>query len=91
MYARNDRSPPDARWPVAMVLAAAIAIVLLAAWVYRLRPPSLLALTAPDLAGVEQQLDRAREACIAGPPQGTACVEAERLTREAAQRRRERI
>ncbi len=80
-----------ARWPIAGVVLATLVVVLLAAWVFQRRPPPLLALTVPDLAGLEQRLERQREACVDGPPQGPACVEAERLTREVVLRRRERI
>jgi hypothetical protein len=81
-----------ARWPIAGVVVATVFVLLLAAWLAQHRhPPSLLALTLPDLAGLEEQLEREREACVAGPPQGPACVEAERLTRAVSARRRERI
>lgn len=80
-----------ARWPIMGVALATLIVVLLAAWVFQQRPVPLLALTVPDLAGLEQQLERQRDACVDGPPQGPACVEAERLTREVVSRRRERI
>ena len=86
-----NRSGIPARWPIAGVVLATLLVVLLAAWVYERRPLPLLALTVPDLAGLEQRLEHARDACVEGPPQGPACVEAERLTREVVVRRRERI
>lgn len=87
-----ERRPElPARWPIAGVLLATLLVVLLAAWAYQRRPVPLLALTVPDLAGLEEQLEQKREACVHGPPQGPACVEAERLTREVVLRRRERI
>ena len=91
MNRSEDRAVLPARWPIAGVVLAVLLVVLLAAWVYQRRPLPLLALTVPDLAGLEQQLERKREACVEGPPQGPACVEAERLTREVVARRRERI
>ncbi len=86
-----SRPELSARWPIAGVVLATLLVVLLAAWVYQRRPLPLLALTVPDLAGLEQKLEREREACVDGPPQGPACIEAERLTRELVARRRERI
>lgn len=80
-----------ARWPIMGVVLATLVVVVLAAWVYERRPLPLLALTVPDLAGLEQQLEQKREACVDGPPLNAACVEAERLTREVVSRRRERI
>jgi hypothetical protein len=51
-------------------------------------------LDTPSKAGgapmteLQRDLDRARAACVAGPPQGPACVDAARITTELAQRQR---
>jgi len=86
-----SRPELSARWSIAGVVLATLLVVLLAAWVFERQPLPLIALTVPDLAGLEQKLEHEREACVEGPPQGPACVEAARLTREVMARRRERI
>ena len=87
---RNGGTRPalDARWPVVGVLLATLVVILLAAWVFPRRPLPLLALTRPDLAALEQEYQRQRDACVAGPPQGAACVSAARLAHDIAVRRR---
>ena len=41
-----------------------------------------------DLVDLERQLSTAKKACVDGPPAGTACAEAARLTLEIANRGR---
>ena len=87
----HSRPALDARWPIIGVVLATLVVVLLAGWALPRRSLSLVALTLPDLAALEQEYQRQRDACVAGPPQGPACVDAARLAHEVAVRRRARI
>ena len=66
------------------------AIAVLAAFALRAHETNRLVL-GPDLVTLEERLASVRVACVDGRAEGSACVEAERLTRELASRRRERI
>jgi hypothetical protein len=76
--------------PLRLVVAGLALVAVLAATAYAIwgmREPDHLP-SAVTTAQLERDLEAARAACVRGPPQGPACVEAARLTSALAESRK---
>jgi hypothetical protein len=82
----------EQRDPVTYVAAGVVLVVAVAVILYAIFLTLVPAPAAPstDLSELERQLANARSACVAGPPQGPACVEVARLSEDIAKRKSRR-
>lgn len=89
MPAPDPRShPATAADPLSYMAAAIMLMAVLVAVAYAFYLILGTSTGSAPATDLERDLAQARAACVAGPPQGPACVDAARITTELAQRQR---